>query len=136
MSEIMDRLLANEVFINAIVAIIASALLALFTWLGAQVRRLVKDKDKADAITGAAQEAVWEVWEEFVKGWKEVSADGKLTKEERAQALATAQAKLISKARAEGVDIARELGQAGIRRLIETTIQGFKSGSSTIKVKK
>ncbi len=129
----LDSLLANEAFINAVTTVLGALITGALGYVAILINKVVKDDKKTKKITGIAEEAVWEVYEDMVKDWKAKAADGKLTADERKEALVAAQSKLMTKARKDGIDVVREVGQAGVRRMIENTIQKFKGGQSPNK---
>ncbi|HRZ81084.1 MAG TPA: hypothetical protein P5069_01430 [Candidatus Hydrogenedentes bacterium] len=72
--------------------------------------------------------AILEVYEEYVRGLKEGAADGHLTIEERRHARRLARDRAVALARAQGVDLIRDLGGDSLDLWIARLIRRMKTG--------
>ena len=73
--------------------------------------------------------AVAQVYQEYVRGIKEGSADGTLTQAEKDTAVARAKAEIIRQAKEEGLDILKEVGPGVLAAVIEKAVTYMKGDS-------
>ena len=99
-------LLASEV-----VAIVAG-------WAFMQIAGRIRDERTAAAVT-AIKDAVSACYQEYVREIKAARADGRLTLEEKNEALNRAYRAAMEYARSEGVDLLKVFAKATVLRLIE-----------------
>lgn len=99
-------------------ALASPIVLAIAGWLYSRVSGYFKDSSLAVAIT-AIKDAVTACYHEYVRAIKAASEDGKLTVEEKNQALNYAFEKAIEYARTHGVDLLKVFAKETVFRLIE-----------------
>ena len=81
---------------------------------------------KWDDLWRAAEAAVSETWNDYVRNLKMANADGKLTERERIEALSMAKEKLIAIAKSRGVDVLKTVGARALPAIIEMIIRNRK----------
>jgi hypothetical protein len=124
----LEQLLANEQVINGIVGVVGLLLTLLVGWLTNYVRIYIKNEKVASQINGLVEDAVFKTFDTYVKEIKTASADGKLTKAERAIAFDKARGYLMTDAKKKGIDVTKTIAEDKIKQLLEGAVQRSKMG--------
>lgn len=120
--------------------LILTVVMGILTGLGliSKFREYLLDKlgqNKAKLVD-AALSAVTETYHEYVKDIKAKKQDGKLTKDEAKNARDMALNKLKNFAKAEGINVAKAVGEAALPALIEKAVNAMKKSAKDAKEQK
>jgi CHASE1-domain containing sensor protein len=126
----LEKIFANEAFLNLLVSLVSALGLGILGYVGKLVSSRISDQKKADQINNLVADAVWGVYQDFVKSIKASSVDGSLTKDEARAAFIQARDRVIKAAEEKGLPLVEDIGSQGIQRLIENTVQAFKTGNA------
>lgn len=105
------------------IAVIGTALLTLVMKIS--IGRMAKTDAEKEALA-AVEQAVVEVYQGYVSALKKKASDGKLTKEEAAEARRMATAKALAIAKGPALKLMTDWGQPRVEALIERVVAKFK----------
>lgn len=114
--------LASDVAMNALLGLLGLLLSALLAWLA---KRGV-DVSKARRIVEFVEMGVRETYVSFVRERKRINPSGKLTEDERRQAMDAAVAAAKDYARREGFDLVKQVGKDYLPVLIDAVVRRMK----------
>lgn len=120
--ETLKALLANDAFIT----LVATALGALWAALKASDWFQSRKTDRVQRAMLCLEHGVETTYQTYVRGLKQANEDGKLTDEERTEALNLAIETASTYARQDGLDLALELGRERLAGYIEAILRNVK----------
>lgn len=131
---ILTTLAGNEALIEAALLVVGALIAAGLAHAERLIRRAIRDQAWAERVNDAVALAVRETYESRGRAWKDAAAaaGGKLDADQRRALMAQTLADVRGRLGKDGAAIS----QMALRAMIESTIQGFKTGTVKIFARK